>query len=162
MTTFFTADSHIGHDRVRELCHRPHPSIDAMNLDLLTRWNAVVNPTDEVWHLGDVFFHGAELFFDRLHGRKHLVIGNHDGPKTLKLPWLSSQHYKELKLDGTRIVLCHYPFVEWNRSRRGALHFHGHTHGTLADTLGRWDVGVDRWDFTPVTLAQIRARSIEA
>jgi calcineurin-like phosphoesterase family protein len=45
----------------------------------------------------------------------------------------------------------------WNRIGRGALNLHGHSHGRLAPLARQIDVGVDVWDFRPVTLAQIRA-----
>jgi calcineurin-like phosphoesterase family protein len=38
---------------------------------------------------------------------------------------------------------------------RGWLNLHGHSHGRLAPLPRQVDVGVDAWDFRPVTLAQI-------
>lgn len=42
-------------------------------------WNAVVNPQDTVIHLGDVVWsrHGLG-YLEHLHGKKILVLGNHD------------------------------------------------------------------------------------
>jgi calcineurin-like phosphoesterase family protein len=39
---------------------------------------------------------------------------------------------------------------------RGALNLHGHSHGRLAPLPRQVDVGVDVFDFRPVTLAGIR------
>jgi calcineurin-like phosphoesterase family protein len=66
------------------------------------------------------------------------------------------QHYAELEVDGAFRVLCHYPLRSWNRMTRGALDLHGHSHGRLAPLPRQDDVGVDAWDFRPVTLAEIR------
>jgi calcineurin-like phosphoesterase family protein len=41
---------------------------------------------------------------------------------------------------------------------RGWLNLHGHSHGRLAPMPRQADVGVDVWEFRPVTLAEIRAR----
>ena len=35
---------------------------------------------------------------------------------------------KTIEDNGTRIVMCHYPMVEWDGFFRGALHFYGHIH----------------------------------
>ena len=44
------------------------------------RWNAKVGERDEVYIVGDLFFRAAtvEPILKALHGRKHLVVGNHD------------------------------------------------------------------------------------
>jgi calcineurin-like phosphoesterase family protein len=39
---------------------------------------------------------------------------------------------------------------------RGAVNLHGHSHGRLAPLPRQVDVGVDLWDFRPITLAGIR------
>jgi calcineurin-like phosphoesterase family protein len=99
----------------------------------------------------------AELL-GRLHGRKHLITGNNDSPATTSLAgWSSVRPYAELELNGFALVLCHYPFRTWRNMSRGWLNLHGHSHGRLAPLLRQTDVGVDRWNFRPVTLAQITA-----
>ncbi len=40
---------------------------------------------------------------------------------------------------------------------RGVLDLHGHSHGKLKPATRQYDVGVDAWDFRPVTLETIRA-----
>ena len=44
----------------------------------------------------------------------------------------------------------------WNRIGDGSLDLHGHSHNMLKPAARQFDVGVDAWDFTPVTLAQMR------
>lgn len=137
-----------------------------MHFELIQRWNAVVQPFDHVWHLGDFAFRNksgeVEPIFDALNGIKHFVIGNHDDKHVLRLPWASQQAYKELKLDGLHIVLSHYAIVSWNRAHHGSIHLHGHHHGSLKQNClpfsdRRIDVGVDCWNFTPVSFEQIKA-----
>ena len=167
MAVFFTADHHFGHGGARGLFKRPFGSIAEMDRAMVVRWNEVVGPDDEVWHLGDFAVRQsaarmAELLA-ALAGTKHLIVGNNDGSATTGLAgWASVAHYAELRLDGTWLILCHYPLRTWNRMSRGALDLHGHSHGRLAPLPRQIDVGVDCWDFRPVTLAEIRARSAGA
>jgi calcineurin-like phosphoesterase family protein len=134
-----------------------------MDEALLERWNATVGADDSVWHLGDfavrVRPERAAALLDRLQGTKHLVAGNNDGPPIRGLAgWASVQDYAELELAGRRFILCHYPLRAWNGAGRGAIDLHGHSHGRLAPWPRQVDVGVDAWDYRPVTLEAILAR----
>src|ERR1041384_7607900 len=81
MTIFFTSDTHFGHHSAIVHCQRPYASIDEMDDDLIARWNAMVGPSDTVYHLGDFCLHPdleASWYLDRLNGTVHLLEGNHD------------------------------------------------------------------------------------
>jgi len=163
MALFFTSDQHFGHGGARGLFRRPFGSVAEMDAAMVARWNEVVGADDEVWHLGDFAVRQPAARMDALlgalAGRKHLIVGNNDGPATAGLPgWASVQTYAELEVDGAFLVLCHYPLRSWNRMARDALDLHGHSHGRLAPLPRQIDVGVDAWDFRPVTLAEIRRR----
>lgn len=168
MATFFISDTHFGDAPRLRVDRRPFASIDEMDRAIVERWNETVGADDEIWHLGD-FALGpppqrlAELLA-ALNGQKHLIIGNNDGPHTLQQPgWASVQHYKELTVEGKRLVLCHYAFRTWNRMGQGVINLHGHSHGRLKPAPRQYDVGVDVWDFRPVTLPAIlttRRRSV--
>lgn len=159
--TFFTADTHFGHARSIELCARPFADVAEMNGSMIANWNAVVQPDDTVWHLGDFVYKSAcppASIFNVLNGRKHLIVGNHDGPKTLDLPWESISQMLEIAVDGTRVFLCHYPVAEWPAYWRQAVHLYGHVHGNRRGLGRSMDVGVDVWGFRPVTLPEILQR----
>ncbi len=128
---------------------------------MIAAWQAAVGPDDEVWHLGD-FAVGRRVdaagVLAALPGRKHLITGNNDPDSVTNQPgWASVQSYAELLLDGTRLVLCHYAFRTWRDMGRGAWNLHGHSHGRLTKLPRQADVGVDVWQFRPVTLAEIMA-----
>ena len=57
-----------------------------MDAALIERWNRVVAPTDDLYHLGDFAVRQKperiEALLQALHGRKHLIIGNNDGAAT--------------------------------------------------------------------------------
>lgn len=162
MTVFFTSDTHFCHGGALGLFRRPFASVAAMNEALIERWNQRVGPDDVVWHLGDFASRPragtVEDLLVRLHGEKHLLAGNLDlGATTTAMGWASVQPYLEMSLDGLDLVLCHYPFRSWNRQSKGALNLHGHSHGRLKPLPRQADVGVDGFEFRPVTLAEIRA-----
>jgi calcineurin-like phosphoesterase family protein len=162
VTVWFTADTHFGHGAALGRFGRPFASVAEMDEALVARWNECAGRDDEIWHLGDFAYRAPpermSTLLARLNGTKHLVTGNNDGPDTVALPgWASIQAYRELELDGVRLVLCHYPFRTWNGMYKGALNLHGHSHGQLAGLTRQVDVGVDVWDYRPVTLDLVRA-----
>lgn len=81
MTMWFTSDTHFGHANIIKFCDRPFDSVDEMNEQLVSRWNALVHPEDIVFHMGDVAM-GTIVeslrYIPRLNGYKYLVPGNHD------------------------------------------------------------------------------------
>ena len=173
MAVFFTSDHHFGHMKIIEHCRRPFADVDHMNHQLVRRWNEVVGPDDEVWHLGDFAYrcHPRTManLFNSLNGRKHLVTGNHDNGATCSLRWASRPvPYAELSLaigddpgnpaKLTPFILFHYGMRVWNQKRRGAIHLYGHSHDRLPDLDRSCDVGVDSWDYRPVGIQQLLAR----
>jgi calcineurin-like phosphoesterase family protein len=162
MTIFFTSDTHFGDRRVKQIAQRPFASLDLHDEVLAARWNETVEVEDDIWHLGDFAFSAdpqtIERRLGRLNGKKHLIIGNNDSDATITSSgWASVQHYAELKIDSEHCILCHYPFRTWNQIGKGALNLHGHSHGKLKPLPRQIDVGVDVWDFRPVTLNTILA-----
>jgi calcineurin-like phosphoesterase family protein len=155
---FFTSDTHFGDHRTINISRRPFANTAEMDAALIERWNAVIGPGDEVWHLGDVARRASDVpeLLARLNGIKHLVRGNNDPDGTAAASgWASVQAYAELELDGRKLVLCHYPFRSWNGQHRGAINLHGHSHGRLKPMPRQFDVGADVHGFAPVTLAQL-------
>jgi len=153
---------HLGHINILRLSKRPFSTIEEMNATLIERWNATIRPNDTVYNLGDVAFRHKRgdfaTIFPQLNGIKHLLIGNHDNEEVISQPWASVSLYKEIRLENKKIVLCHYPMRSWNKMYSGSLHLYGHEHGNIQDYSNCLDVGVDKWDFYPVSFEQILAR----
>ena len=148
MAIWFTSDTHFGDPRILRIDRRPFRDLPSHDAALVANWNAVVAPDDEVWHLGDFALgpddEAVAGILAGLHGTKHLIIGNNDGPGTLAATgWSSVAHYAELTLDDRRLVLCHYAFRTWNRMGSGVIDLHGHSHGKLKPMPRQYDVGVD-------------------
>ncbi len=171
MTTWYTADTHFGHANIITHCSRPFTNADEMNEAIIARWNAIVAKSDTVYHLGDVLsFKHKEMgeargraLLDRLNGTMTIAWGNHDD----HCQWLKSRYhtvdYMDTRVEGQRLVMCHYPFESWNGRQPShpgnSIHIHGHTHGMLRKMAGRVDVGVDCWGFNPVSLEEIVERA---
>ena len=166
MTIWITSDTHFNHRNIVDLQGRPFANVDEMNECMIENWNRTVGKNDEVWHLGDFGMDNKvskwrlQDIFNSLNGRLNLVLGNHDEhyKDLIRWGWNSVQHYKKIKSDGKRAILCHYPLASWNGQNKwnsddnksATIHFHGHCHGTLKSHLPyRDDVGVDVYDYTP-------------
>ncbi len=167
MTIFFTADTHLGHANIIKYCRRPFGSAREMDEVLYTNWTAVVRPDDTIYHLGDVAWGNEDVIaktmrrLKYLPGKKYLVPGNHDYHLNILaegfdevLPALC-EIGAQTHAGNMRAVLCHYPLAAWNRSHHAALHFHGHMHGRLHADSQRADVGVDVWNYYPVSLEEL-------
>lgn len=74
---WFTSDTHFGHKRVLEHSGRPFASLEEMDQKLIENWNSVVQPGDDVFHLGDFAWRNAQHYRDRLQGNIHKIKGNH-------------------------------------------------------------------------------------
>lgn len=163
MTIWFTSDTHYGHKNIIEYSKRPFKDADEMEEAMISNWNNVVQKGDTVYHLGDFAFYNdrkrIEDILSRLRGQKHLILGNHDEkrPAQGNSFWASVGHYKRIKIDGQRIILFHYAMKVWHGCHRGAWQLYGHSHGSLPVDLKRkhFDVGVDCWNFTPISYEQV-------
>jgi calcineurin-like phosphoesterase family protein len=166
LTAFFTADPHFGHANIIRYCNRPFAEADAMDAAIAERCNAVVKPDDVLYVLGD-FCMGVT---DRLESARryraalacrevHFVWGNHDpqGDDDFASLFTTAEHLRHVRLGGRRITLCHYAMRAWDKSHHGSWQLYGHTHGQLPEMPEMWnfDVGVDCWNFYPISLEQI-------
>lgn len=179
---FYTADHHFYHRNIMSpaYCDRPYNDLYEMQEALIANHNEVVGKNDEVFFLGDVCMdmhrpkycpeQGVEKHIERvlrrMNGRKHLIMGNHDPRPLCDLDiWESASDYKVVNDRGRKVVLFHFPIYSWEGRAKGAVHLHGHCHGTLKvqnmgdiahGSRGFWcDVGVDCWDYKPVELNTI-------
>lgn len=166
MSIWFTSDTHFGHANIIRYCNRPFSSVEQMDDELIRRWNTVVGPEDTVYHLGDFAFgRGAEgsarKAAAKLHGKIHLVLGNHDEIATTVIAsrFTSIQHYTEVSVQGQKIVLFHYGLRTWHHDLRGAWHLYGHSHAGLPPFGKSVDAGVDfpLWAFAPISFPSLKA-----
>ena len=159
---WFTSDTHFGHANILKYDRRPFATIEEHDAALIRRWNAVVEPGDVVYHLGDFTWHSKvpdiERLLTQLHGTKILITGNHDEKTVSKAKgWVKVTPYHEVTIDGQKIVLFHYRMVVWNRSHHGSWALHGHSHGSLPQimTAKTFDVGTMCWSYAPLSFPEV-------
>lgn len=181
MSVKFIADLHFGHVNILAYDNREFPNIQAHDAALIQRWNASVNPDDDVWVLGDISWHSPEKtveIFNQLNGKKHLCIGNHDKSllrnQKVRDLFVEIVDYKEVKVDAqTGIVLSHYPIPCFNHHFHGWYHLYGHVHNSFEWNMMKevkyqmtalyerpcnmFNVGcmIPGMDYTPKTLEEI-------
>lgn len=184
MTRFFTADLHFGHENIIRYTNRPYASVSEMNAALIDNWNSVVSPDDEVWVLGDVALGRiAETLplVTELAGHKHLAPGNHDRC----WPYRRNAHLTDLamytdvgfevhdpevtlSLGIRQVRLCHFPTTGDSRSedRYASCRptpqpeewlLHGHVHNQWQFLARQVNVGVDVWNYRPVSEVDINS-----
>ena len=161
MTIWFTSDTHFGHKNIIKYSNRPFETKEEMDFKMIENWNKRVGRADTVYHLGDFCFmdeQSGQSILNRLNGKKHLIIGNHDKAGTRLQGWESISHYKEVSIDGQFIILCHYAMRVWNKSHHGSWMLYGHSHGSLPDDPNAlsFDVGVDCHNYQPINMDEIR------
>jgi calcineurin-like phosphoesterase family protein len=157
MSVWLTSDHHFGHANILGYCDRQFANVDEMDEALIKAWNDIVDPKDEVWHLGDFTLGDwkmARSYFLRLNGYINVLSNpwHHDSR------WIEGFNAAEVygvKLvepiaviplgDRKVISLSHYPIEVWDRKHYGSYCAHGHSHGVLdADRKEAiLDVGVD-------------------
>lgn len=165
---YFTSDTHFNHRNSLWHNDRPYKTVEEMDEQIIKNWNKVVKENDEIYHLGDF---GWQLSPTRLqeimlqlNGHKHLILGNHDKEKMMLHSnlWESVDIYKELAIDGYRVILFHYPIADFNQMYRHSIHLYGHVHKnkSLIDLMDKkyytYNVGVDTNNYTPISFLKIK------
>lgn len=157
--TFLIADTHFGDERIRRYENRPFDNVNQMDAELISRWNEVVSPGDQVYVLGDFGADGYEQeILAQLNGEKYLIKGNHDQK--------SNEEYRKF---GFREVYDHPIIVDnfWILSH-DALYINenmpyanlfGHVHNSpiVKDYSSQhYCVCVERVDYTPIDFDRVK------
>ena len=181
-TTFLIGCTHFGHEnaykfirnngvRVRYQFANAKEGDEAM----VERWNNTVRKGDKVYVLGDVAFHKDHLsILNSLNGDKVLIKGNHD---TFPLTEYS-KYFRDVRathrLDNE--ILSHIPIHPsslWRGKRNQFMtNIHAHLHSECVNMIDGQDgedgiepdnryfsVCVERIDYTPISLEEIRTRT---
>ncbi|MEO1795030.1 MAG: metallophosphoesterase [Pseudomonadota bacterium] len=150
----FVSDTHFGHGAVIAFGKRPFADANEMDAAMAERWRARVKDTDLVFHLGDVAWTRAGLrLFASLPGTKRLILGNHDARET-------TAHVQRLYLfrrftdDG--FIASHMPMM-MERGRE-PINVHGHVHAVDVAFPGYVNISVEKTDYAPLHLDELRLR----
>lgn len=138
----FCADMHLGNKNVLVRDNRPFASIMEHDMTIMANWNESVDVNDDVYIMGDLSWLSLQdtvSYLNRLKGRKHLIRGNNDQrisrEPDFRACFAEIRDYKELKIEGKGIVLCHYPLIFYNNHAKGWYHFYGDVHNGYEDNV---------------------------
>lgn len=156
---WFSSDIHFGHENIlKKFCPstRLGDTTDEMDNIIINNIQAQVQPGDTLYWLGDIFFCRADRaisIMKRLPVRPKLIWGNHDqvieDNATLRSYFDILGHWADIKINGQRVILHHFPTYEWHKMHAGAYHLYGHIHSHYGHLEhpgipGRcMDVGID-------------------
>jgi calcineurin-like phosphoesterase family protein len=159
---WFTADLHWDSANVIGYCDRPYSTVAEMNEILIDNYNSRVKKQEHVFILGDLAWSGTEEYLlSKLNGQKHLILGNHDRKgvyiQLAKKGLLQDiNQMRGVTVDNQYIWMCHYPMRSWNKSFYGSWCIYGHVHNRLPDYGFSTDVGVDCWNYYPVSYEELK------
>lgn len=160
MKHLFSADLHLGHANIIKYANRPFKNVEEMDKTIIANINAVAGKGDKLYLLGDTCFTGRDLrhYLKQISCDVIFINGNHD-PKQFDRDLVDYRtDVKMIQVEGQNIWLSHYAHRVWPQAHYGAWHLYGHTHGLLPDYGYSCDVGVDAWNYKPVTFEQLKAR----
>lgn len=175
---WFISDNHFYHENIIKYCNRPFKNATEMNAILISNWNELVQPNDDIIIAGDFIHSGniayIEYILSQLNGKLWLVYGNHCFQNKFERPVIQTMFFDrcfdsmdfqvkddELEDGFMKFHINHYPCEFWTR---GAVHLHGHIHSgptsTSIETCTfkpmRYDIGVDNNNFKPISYEEIK------
>lgn len=176
------SDTHFFHDNVLKFTDdngnivrgSRFGTMEEMNDCIVENWNRVVKDNDRVFHLGDVNFGSKEQFvplWQRLRGRKSLILGNHDDAAFFLKHNLVETVQVFRMLSEFGVALTHVPvhpgclFQFPNKDGTNGvtepipvLNAHGHLHHKPSPEGRYRSVCVEQIDYTPINIEELRIR----
>lgn len=151
---YFTSDLHFGHANIIAYCNRPWNTSEEMDEALIKNWNDTVGPEDDVYVLGDFCLRKEVVpaISPRLQGNKILVRGNHDPKPQLfrDAGWVVFEgRSKTMELGGKSVLITHIPYST------DQYQLCGHVHEKWKTRDKTLNIGVDQWEYKPVSLDQV-------
>lgn len=180
---YYISDLHFGHKNILTFDNRPYITLTEMKNDIIKKWNERVKKNDNVYILGDVFWHNDEAIeiLEQLKGNLFLIRGNHDrlnSEMEKYFVWVKDiAEVKDVGENGEerKVVLCHFPIAHWHGQNydQPYIHLYGHIHDgrdtrpfeqyaemwekAIGQPFAAMNVGCmkDYMDYTPRTLDEI-------
>lgn len=167
---YLTSDLHLCHDR--EFVYKPRGfnSIHDMNEAIISNWNNIINPEDDIYVLGDLMLNDNDTglyLLKKLKGKIHIVLGNHDTNTRIELYkncWNVVEVTFALRLNykGYHFFLTHFPCMTANLEKESlkkcTINLYGHTHqqtNFYNEIPFMYHVGVDSHNCTPISIEDI-------
>ena len=154
LTRWFTADTHFQHINILKYTGRPYKDILDMDLSLMDNWNSRVKEEDLVYHLGDFSLRRPYYWRTTLNGRIILIKGNHDKYEDTRC--FDYKKQLEIKIGKFKCLLIHRPsHIPEDIYQRVDFVIHGHIHNNWLREGKKVNVGVDVWNFKPISETEL-------
>lgn len=175
--TWFISDPHFDHANVLRFEEGFHDfkTIEEHDQAIIDRWNAVVEDDHTVFFLGDASMHRIKFsylktIFSQLKGRIVWLKGNHDSH--VSEAWIRElrqvcnivefKDYAEIfftdathKTGFRRLVMFHYPILEFNGKFHNSYHIYGHSHQVVHPIKNAYSVCACLTNYSPVNFEWI-------
>jgi len=156
---YLVSDLHLDHGNIIEYCDRPFDSVEEMNETLVERWNATVDPGDEVLYGGDLTIRSSAAalldWLEALNGELVFLLGNHDGTVLEGLDGVRFVEEYRFEHRGVPFHAVHDP-ADGPSNQAGWL-LHGHHHNNWPDEFPfvdhdarRVNLSVELLDYRPL------------
>lgn len=169
---YFYSDPHFRHRRIVELASRPFSDLEHMQAALISNYNNLVGQDQTVLWLGDCYT--TPEIVSQLNGHKILILGNHDksAGSMAKMGFDLVMDTGTMHIGERSCLISHYPY--WGSTRddgepdlryperrptrvKGQVLIHGHTHSKKRRNGNMIHVGVDAWDYRPVSFVEVES-----
>jgi len=156
---WFSADHHFDHKNIIKYCKRPFSGVGEMEVELFKRHNKVVKEDDTVYFIGDFTLkregmrYSLQNIVTKLNGNIHLILGNHDRNDPFFYHEIGFKSVHTI-LEVEEFTLVHDPAIANMNSSKPFLV--GHIHNIFKKSKNALNVGVDVWDFYPISIDQVR------
>lgn len=166
------SDTHFGHSNILKFTDsdgelirgKLFETVEEMDQTMIDNWNKTVKPGDIVYHLGDLFMGDKDKFlknFKWLHGKKRLIVGNHDDIKWIAKHELFQKIMMWRMFPEHGLLLTHTPahestLFEGRFKGKEAISVHGHIHQNPAPTEKHRCVCVEQINYTPIHIEDVR------
>lgn len=171
MTIWMTSDTHFGHGvLISGEMKRPFNTTAEMDRKLIKNINDSVAAEDILFILGDFTMVSPERrsyvegILRKLNGKKILILGNHDRFTAMQYVDMGfyqvCTHY-ETEFDGIKVWMCHDP--AWaNLVPKTDIVLCGHVHKLFKQIDNVVNVGVDVWNYKPVSFNLVCTYALNA
>ena len=159
---YFTSDTHFfgSMHANRKLLFSSYSDMHKIIVD---NWNSVVNNNDDIYIIGDFsnekgYLKTTELL-KNLNGNKYLIKGSNDNfLENKKFDYSLFNFIKDyhvLNFENKKIILFHYPILEWEGYHQNSILIHGHWHQDKKYNNRAFNAASDIHNFKPVSIKQI-------
>ena len=159
MERFALADLHLGHKNIHKFRHNPDgklfESADIHDEYVMDMWSTLIPKNSLIYVAGDIAFNEVGLKrFKRLHGTKHIILGNHDLPITRYLDFCHVVPMVMKKINDRHIIMTHIP-IHFTQLERWDFNIHGHIHEQPPVSKRHINTSLEAIEFIPRTLEEL-------